>query len=153
MELSTKNKVIASSVVILVSFATGRYTVPEKVKVETKVVEVEKKTDTLDKNQHKVTTVVIVKKPDGTVQTEKTTTQDSNYTNKETNNVDLAKDTTKETDKDEAKVTVAALVGLNVFNGQIKYGAQVYKPVIGPIGIGVFGLSDGTAGCSVGISF
>ncbi len=157
------NKVIIG-VALLVSFAAGRWAAPEKVKIETRTVEVEKKDSTVqkeqDRNQHKETTETEVTRPDGTIEKTKKTV-DAIDTHQETDKHDTsdtskATETEKEVTRSSGKVTLAVLAGIKFTSvtagSPILYGAQVYRPIVGPIGIGIWGLSDLTFGVSVGLS-
>lgn len=152
--MNTKTIVIASVVALLVAFAVGRWSAPEKVKIQT--VTVEKKTDDkkTDTDDHKVTTITETDKPDGT-KTKVTVISDNKDTqvvDKKTD--DLTQTTTKEVDRSSSKVTISALAAVNVTKlGVPIYGASVSKPILGPITVGIFGLQNGTAGVSVGLSF
>ncbi len=161
MELTRKTKIIIVTVGLATSFAFGRYSTPEKIKIETKIVEVEKKTDDkkiIDKEKkHVKTTVTEIDKPDGTKIITSVTTDDSTDDTKTT---DIATDdTTKNTDitkevtKGSNKVTVAALGGIDFTNGHYVFGASVSRPLLGPVTFGLFGLSDLTFGISLGLQF
>ncbi len=71
--MKTRTKILIVTVSIASAFAAGRYSVPQKIKIETKIVEIEKKSESTDvatnKKKRKKTTVVETVKPDG----EKTT--------------------------------------------------------------------------------
>ncbi len=161
--MSTKTKVILATIALLVSFAVGRYTVPEKIRTEKQIVEVEKKTETKEseanRNKHKETKVVEVVKPDGTKETTTTTTEDT-QTDKKTNQQDNTQSTNTTTETKEVtfgtqKTTLAFMAGARLsLDAQTPIlGAQVYKPVLGPIGIGVWYLTNQTIGASIGLSF
>lgn len=161
--MSTKAKVILAVIALLTAFAVGRYTVPEKIRIEKQIVEVEKKTETKEtdtnRNKHKETKVVEVVKPDGTKETTTTTTEDTE-TDKKTNQQDHSEstNTTKETKEVTAgtqKTTIAFMAGtgFSLDSQKAFLGAQVYKPVLGPIGIGVWYLTNSTVGASIGLSF
>lgn len=134
-----RNLLIGGIILLLAAFATGRYTAPEKVKVETKTVEVEKV-------KEKIKTVV-VKNPDGSSTTTTIVDRDSSK-GKET-------DTTKEVDNKKSSTSISALAGIDITNPAKGYvfGAHVSKRLLGPIEFGVFGLTNGTAGISAGLRF
>jgi hypothetical protein len=163
MTLTRKSKIIIVIISLAISFATGRYTVPEKVKIETKIVTVEAKTDDKKVNvvddKHVKTTVTETDKPDGS-KTVTTVTQDDSVdkdvtADKSTDSIQKTSDITKTVTKGSSPVTISALAGVSVSNtsGGIVYGASIYKPVLGPIGIGLWGVSSGQVGASVGITF
>lgn len=134
-----KNIIIGGIVLLLAAFATGRFTAPERVKVETRTVEVEK-------IKEQVRTVTVTK-PDGSSTT--TTVIDRNIDR----NSDSS--TIKETDNKKSSLSINALAGLDITNPTKGYvfGAHVSKRLLGPIEFGVFGLTNGTAGISAGLRF
>ena len=152
--MNTKTIIIVSIVALLTAFAFGRWSAPEKVKIQT--IEVEKKTDDKKVNidDHKVTTITETDKPDGTKV--KTTiisdNRNTKITDKKTD--DTTTTTTKEIDRSTSKVTISALAAMNVTKfGLPIYGASVTKSILGPITVGAFGLQNGTVGMSLGLSF
>jgi hypothetical protein len=160
--MTTRTKIILISVSLLSAFAVGRYTVPEKIRVETKTVEVEKKVDDTktqtDRDKHKKTTVVETVKPDGekttTTVTEEDTTTKRSTDDKSAMTDNKATDQVTEKTYGTQKTTLSALGAINLTGTpSIAYGASVYKPVLGPFGIGAMFLTNGTVGLSVGISF
>lgn len=156
--MSTKVKITILAILLMVSFASGRYLTPVKVVTEVKTVEVEKKkTDTNEQqNTHKETEVKEVVKPDGTKETttkiveddsDKKSTSEKDMVSKET-------DKTKEVTKSNNGLSLSALGGVSISGvPNTVYGGIVQKPLLGPIGIGVWGLSNGTVGASIGLSF
>lgn len=143
---------------LLTAFAFGRFSAPAKVKTETKIVEVEKKTEktNTDKQTHKKTEIVTIIKPDGTKETHTVITDNSDAKSKqsETDNTSITEDKTKEVTYSQSKVTVSALAGFNIFSPSLPdYGLSITKPVLGPITVGIFGFRSGMAGCSVGLTF
>lgn len=160
--MQTKAKIIISSVSLLAAFAFGRYSAPEKVKTETKTVEVEKKTEDtktdVDKNRHKETKVVEVTRPDGSKEKTTEVTEDTNVFKKTdqstTDNTTKSAEESKETTYAAAKVTISALAGANVSSLSVPvFGASVSKPILGPIAVGLFGFANGLAGFSIGLTF
>jgi len=157
--MNNKYLVIGAIVALAVAFAMGRYTAPVKVKTETQVVEVDKKTkDTeVDRDKHKETKIVEVNKPDGTKETTTTIVEDTN-TNKKEKQTDLL----TETEKSSTEITraggflyVQGLAGLDKLSlsGRPIYGASVSKEVLGPISVGAWGLTNSTFGLSLGLRF
>lgn len=159
--MATKYKVMIVLAYTLVAVAVGRYTVPEKVKIETKIVEVEKKTDKDVENKtdkkHKQTIIVKNVKPDGASTTTTTITYDDNKESKKndtvTDNKSVTTDTSKEVVRGDSKVTISALAGASISTGLPAYGLSVTKPILGPLTVGLWGLNNGTCGGSVGITF
>src|SRR5258706_14382864 len=78
--MDRKYKYGIAGVAVLGAFALGRYTVPEKVRIETKTVEVEKKTTDkttdIKKEKRKKTTITTITHPDGTKETSTVITDD-----------------------------------------------------------------------------
>lgn len=157
--MTTKFKVITSVSVIVVAFAFGRYSAPEKIKIEKQIVEVEKKTkDTeSEKNKHKHTKVTEIVRPDGTKETTTEIIEDSQSEHKSNETAERDKTTSesKEVTKSGAAVRVMIMSGIDVTNIKSMpfYGANISANVLGPISIGLFGLTNGTGGGMIGISF
>lgn len=167
MEL--KQKIIIGVVVVATAFAAGRFSAPEKIKIEKQVVTVEKKVDddkintktNTDRDHHKDTTVVEILKPDGTKETTTHTIDDDKVASKINQNIDdksvntseqIVKET-KEVTKSSSPVTISALGGIPLSFTSITpvWGASVSKPIIGPITIGAWGLSSREVGMSIGL--
>ena len=152
--MNTKQIIIAGALALVVAFAFGRWSAPEKIKIQT--VEVEKKTDdkTAAVDDHKITTITETDKPDGT-KTKTTVIADqksTNTTDKSTD--DTTKTMSKEIDKSTSKVTISMLAGTNITSPtSLMYGASITKPILGPITVGIFGFQNGTIGTSVGLTF
>lgn len=126
------------------SYGFGRYMQPAK--VETKIVTVQvEKTTVKDK-----TTTTTTKKPDGTVivvENKDVETKTEEKTNTNSDTVTLAK---------KQNLHVSALFGIDLDNGlgrDIVYGAHISKDIIGPVSIGLWGMSNRSGGASLGISF
>lgn len=160
--MNTKTKVILCTGALLGAFAAGRWACPEKVRVDTHTVEVEKKseqvkTDT-DRDRHVDTTVTVITLPDGTKEQTTHTVQDTHTQQErklaETDSTTKDSDTLKETIYASSRVTISLLGGVSTDNfSKPVYGVSLTKPILGPITVGIFGLSDRTFGCSVGLTF
>lgn len=153
--MTTKQIIIIAAISLVTAFAVGRWSAPDKIKIQT--VEVEKKTEDkkVDVDDHKLTTVTEVDKPDGT-KTKTTVISDVKDTQVADKKVDdLTKTESKEIDKSSSKLTVSMLAGINVTNptGAPIYGASISKPILGPITVGLFGFQNGMAGASIGLTF
>lgn len=162
----TKEAKVGLLVVIVLcvsSFAVGRYTTPVQIKTETKIVEVEKKTNVSDsdkkKERHKKTTTIEETLPDGTKR-KTTVVTDDTQSDSQKHDSSSSETSKSETDKKEVTnrtslVTISALGGASISLGNVPliYGASITKPVLGPITIGIWGLSNSTAGLSLGLSF
>lgn len=162
--MSTKVKVVIVVVALAGSFAAGRYLAPQKIKIETKTVEVIKtviqKEKAVQKDTHKETTITETTKPDGTKET-KTVVVEDNKIKKDTTTV-KHEDTTTNTDtkkeivKTTSRLNISALAGVPISLqglGSFTVGAHVSKDLIGPVSFGVWGLSSGTVGISAGLTF
>ncbi len=156
--MTRKTKFIIVGVTILVAYAAGRYTTPAKVVTVTKEVEVEKKTaetDT-DRNKHRETTTTEVQKPDGTKETTTKVVEDT-LTNRQTKLTDDSVKTAEaktETTYNASVLTLAVLAGLKTQDHFTPvYGLSASKEVLGPIGVGAFGFTDGVFGASLSLSF
>lgn len=156
-------KILTSIAVVLISFAFGRYSAPEKVRIETKIVEVEKKKEVVvgskDRNKKKTVTVTEITRPDGThekttVTVEETQTEVKER-RKETSGTTTTTDSTNETTYKAAQTHLVVLVGGNVADltsGPV-YGVAVSRNVLGPITLGAFGLTNKSLGVSLGLTF
>lgn len=154
-------KVAIAAVSLGTAFGAGRYTVSETIKTVTKTVEVEKKVDkdvtVVKQKQRKHTTIVEEVKPDG----EKKTTTDIVYENDidKKKNDNTTTTTDKQTDskstivKGDSPVTISALIGIDITGKRPAYGVSVTKPILGPLTIGLWGLSNASCGASIGLSF
>lgn len=169
MEVSLKTMALAVILTGGVSFAAGRSSAPEKVvtKVETKVEikEVVKwKTKTVkSENKNKQTIIIETKLPDGTFKKE------THILDKGTVVLDKSKDlekdiTTAESSKKEQtkelelsnwKLSGIAYLepNLEVSKTGISWGLLVERRVVGPIYVGLFGITNGSLGASLGVSF
>lgn len=160
--MKLRYKVLISSILLLAAFALGRFTVPEKVRVEIKTVEVireVKQTETdLSKTRHKKVTETITIKPDGTkivtrVITDDTQTDKKSDTSSETD-TRRSTDEKRETVRGASPVTLSALAGVRFANPlSLTYGLSATKPLLGPVTLGAWGLSSGEVGLSLGLTF
>lgn len=168
MEKTTKIKIGVAVVYSAALVAVGRYTTPEKVKIETKTVTVEKvvykdKEDDKEK-KHEHTVVKEDKKPDGEVLTTTDTTYDDNKEDKKTDdtitNTSTTQDNIKEVTRGSAPVTISALGGVYINGITPVYGLSVTKPILGPLTVGIWGITSTnpsvvgpSCGLSVGLTF
>src|SRR5271166_2264531 len=149
--MTLKYKILAVITIVVTSFAIGRFTTPVKTVVQTKIVEVEKKVDNTDTKQNQTET--ITKKPDGTETTTIITNTDTKNTSVDTTSV--TDTSTKTVTKESSKVTISALAGAPISLhgiGLPTYGIAISKEILGPIGVGVFGFTDGVGGVSISLS-
>lgn len=144
----SKQPVIIISVLLLVSFAAGRYSVSNPT-VKTEVTKNTEEAVKTNKVTHKVTT--ITKDPSGKDIT--TITEDTaSNTDKVIDSTTTEKQTIVPAKRNS--VNVSALASVNFTRSSMPvYGASVSKEIIGPITVGVFGLTDSTIGVSIGLNF
>lgn len=164
--------VLAAILALGVAFAFGRYTAPEKVKIEKEIVKVEdtRKEETKnvstdsqrDKRVEKVTTEVV--RPDGTRETTTRLVEDTKSTRSRDSATDSREEShTASTEKSSEtieygrnKLSLSVLAGAPIsFSsgpGSMIYGGHISRNFLGPITIGVWGLSNGTGGFSLGLS-
>lgn len=170
MEL--KQKVIIVVVYTAAAVAVGRYLSPEKVVIKKEVVreEVERKEEKttkdtdIDRNRKIKKTVVETIKPDGT-RTIKTRYTNDTETKKSVKEDKKTTDVSKKTETDKeskevsngggGKLNLSALAAVNVTDVKsgLSYGLSVNKELLGPFTLGIFGLSSGTGGVSLGVNF
>lgn len=151
--MQNKTIAIVSIVAIIVTFALGRYSATSS----TTTLDETSKTDTqinADVNTHTSTHSVTEQHPDGTT----TITTDTDTTKEATKST--TKDNTTAIDQTvvqnkRSAINVSLLAAYDGHNPgtPIVYGASVSKEVLGPITIGLFGLTSGTVGMSVGVNF
>ncbi len=148
--------------VVVVSFASGRFTTPAKTITITKEVEVEKKTTDTETKRDKKKKTTITENPDGSKKTviDEETTTDKNK--KETD--DTSKTTDTKTDKEVGSkqlTTLALIGGFDLSSKNPLVGVSGYRPILGPIGIGLqvvapvapTGIQLPQIGASIGLSF
>lgn len=138
---------------IAAAFLFGRYSAPEKIKIETKTVtvEVQKESQTAASDAIVVTTTV--SRPDGTK-----ITRVKNEIKHELSAMKSIANAQSETMKKEITnrrcVVVSGLVGGSIsFPPILIYGVSVTKPILGPITVGAWGLTNATFGISAGLEF
>lgn len=155
--MTTRAKIIIVSIAILAAFATGRFTVPEKVRIETKYVKVEKKTEktVTDKDTKKKTVIHEVTHPDGKKEKITEIVEESESTTKKNTKEKIAEknESSKEVTRGDSKVTVSVLSAISTSGGLPDFGLAITKPVLGPITIGIFGFRSALVGASLGLTF
>lgn len=151
--MSLKYKIIIVIAYTATAVAMGRYLTPEKIKIETKIVEVEKKTVDKNDNKHKHTVITEIDNKDGSKETKTDIVYTDEKTTAVTDDVNKTTDTVKEITKGSDKVTISALGGFDFNTLKPVYGASVSKPLLGPIAIGAWGVSSGQVGISIGLQF
>lgn len=150
MEISIRDKVLASIVVIAASFAFGRYSAPsDSIKtVETNQTDTQTQKDTETKKTTTITEDTTGKKT--TVINEDTTTT----TKKDKQSNTTVDQSVTPTNKDILNVSaLIASDGFSLSNITPVYGLSVTKNFIGPVTMGAFGLTNKTIGVSFGLNF
>lgn len=136
---------VGAIIVFAVGAGTALYVRPAT--VVTKTEEVVKEVDRVKKD-----VVVVeheVKRPDGTVEIDRTTTDKSTETSKKES--DTKSSTVVTNAKPQWKAQ--ALAGLSLDKLVPVYGAGVERRIIGPISAGVWGTTDRNLGVSVSLEF
>lgn len=151
--MTEKTKVII--VVVIASAIVGFSFQTYKKKTETHINETKTQDKTTETDKHVETKVVEIIAPDGTKTTTTETVEDTKKHRDSTTVTEKQKDQTVEVSRGEgSKVSISALVGTSLTSlGTPVYGATVSKPILGPITVGLWGLSSGTGGISVGLTF
>jgi hypothetical protein len=155
--MSTRNQIIVVVILLVGAFAAGRWAAPTK--IVTKTVEVEKQVTLKDDKKeivdHSKKKITVTRKPDGTKTTivEIGTDVDTKVVSndKTTTDVEKQNETTKQWDT--SKVTISALGGYKIGDAGPLYGASISKPILGPITVGAWALSNSTFGASLGLTF
>jgi hypothetical protein len=98
-------------------------------------------TKTVEKQVDRVVTVVRTVKPDGTVTEEKVVTDKSKIVKEDQLKLNVGR----------SKLSLSALAGTDLRSPV--YGAHVSKEILGPVSVGIFGLTNGTFGASIGLNF
>lgn len=145
--MDLKPTLIILSIVALASFVFGRYSVklpPDSKTQEEKVVDIKNQTDT---DTHKVT---IIEKDCKTGVETTTITEDMSSREKETQKTvdNLYQELTQQKRKTTNISAMAAIQELKPV-----YGASASMEVFGPATAGVFALTNGTFGFSIGLNF
>lgn len=148
-----KTEVTIAAVALTVGVALGYYALPTRVITETKIVEVEKKTEVTERDKHKKTVTKEVVKPDGSKETTTTTEEDTKTNKKERTSDTTSTEARKEVVYEKGSVNISALAGASSVSGPIIYGAAVTKRVLGPFTAGAWVLTSPTVGVSLGLTF
>jgi hypothetical protein len=147
-----KRVLIFIAALILSAFLAGRFSAPEKIKIQKETVTVASEVRDEEKSGEKVEVTTQITRPDGTKisRTRLETKHDSK--------IETSKETLNET-KEKKEITnrqgvvVSALIGLpltDLSKGPV-YGASFSKQFIGPIHLGAFMFTDMRVGISLGL--
>jgi len=153
--MTEKTKVIIAGVIAAVIGLTIVGSLPNKTKEEThetKQEQVEKETQV---KTHKETKTVDRINPDGSRETTTVVVESSDSLSIDATSTTQSSDSKSETSRDGSKVTISALVGAEISYplGAPVYGVHVSRPLLGPITVGLWGMSNRTAGVSIGLQF
>lgn len=142
--MTLPKKVFIFAVIIVASFAVGMYSAKLNVAESKKQTEKE-----IEKEVTEETVIIKEKRPDGGEKTTITTKKETKTVTNETKNSTSTKGTSK-----RRTLTINALAGVST-NDLSKpiYGFSVTKEVLGPVTVGAWGLTNGTLGVSLGLSF
>jgi hypothetical protein len=144
----SKTTIIISIVSLLTAFAAGRYSVQQptiKLTSDTKT----STTQDQEKQEHKK--ITIVKIPNGTTTT---TITDDTTTNTQEQQQETSHVTETITPPKTNTLSINALAATSIHApGTMIYGASIQKQFLGPINTGLFGLTNGTVGVTIGLSF
>lgn len=153
--MTTKWKIAIAGIALLTSFAAGRWLAPEKIKTVKEIVTVKEKQKVriVEKDVHRTTT--ITEYPDGRKVTviQDDSTQSSNTDSSSRTNTN-SRETTEIT-RGTSKVTISALGGVSLLSDPLVtvWGVSVTKPILGPVTVGAWGLSNKHYGGSLGLTF
>jgi hypothetical protein len=143
-----KRYIITIIVAFVVGLSLGMFGRPTKVITKTETVYKDRIVEKVI--EHQVIVTKEIKKPDGTDEIDTVTKTDDQDDKKS----DLTgnSNTSKEVDYGSG-IQIGGMAGTNLSNGQQVYGGYANKRLIGPITVGGFGLSNGTAGLTLGVEF
>jgi hypothetical protein len=152
--MTLKNKVIISIVSLLTAFGFGRYSANQRPNVQTKETVTANATQQTDKNVETETTITTEKDPNGVVKTVETIdSKDLTKVETENQSVKILQQTV--TQPKQSKINLSFVASSDVFKGALapSYGLYASKEILGPITAGVYGLTNGTVGVTVGLDF
>lgn len=138
------SKIVAMCLLaFVVGGAVGTYLTPAGTKTKESAQTTTDKKTTKKQKKKKVT-----EKPDGTKITEETVTESTGET-------ETVKTETKEKIETKGpKTSVQVLAGFDLQKTPTPvYGVAAQRELIGPISVGAFGLTNGTVGVTLGVSF
>ena len=144
------------------SYLCGRYSAPEKIRIETKIekqiveVQVEKRDE--EKSGEKTEVITQIIRPDGTKisRTRIEARHESNAKSEASTETKVSEkiDKTKEiTNRSGVAVNILAGLPLASITHGLVYGASFTTPFFGPIEIGAWGFTDMRIGISMGLRF
>lgn len=147
--MTLKGKLVLGFMAIALAFAGGRYSVSKSISTESEINTEEQR----NRNSHTQTTTVTTKEPSGQVKIVTTTDTVSSV------EITKKEDTITKSVQAPAKrsmINISLLAGTDVTHGLAviqTYGISISKEVFGPITAGLWGMTSGTAGISIGLNF
>ena len=149
--MTVRTKILGSVIILLLSFAFGRYSVSAQHTIvssqQTADIQVKENKDT-----HTQTTITETKKSDGT--TTITTHIDNQVTDKKDATKQVETQTKTESIPEKTNTLNLSLMGgYNLVQARPIYGALVTKQLVGPVTMGLFGLTNGIIGATIGLNF
>jgi len=151
--MSPLSKIILVILALASTFAFGRISAPTKTVTEIKTVEVEKKVDNSQKDEHKTTHRKEIVKPDGSKEIDTTVTDDSSTKKKEVVDDSKNSDSKVTVEYVGGNLSISALVGFTIPGVAPVYGGHIQGRILGPFTTGIWGLSNGVVGVSFGLVF
>lgn len=151
--MTLQSKVLLAALALTVAFAFGRYSAPTKPNItQTKAV-VATTQMVADKDTHKQTQIIVVRQPSG-AETTTTTIKEDTVSVVDTNKQVESQTKTIVTQPVRSTVNISAMFGVDVRHpNAMIYGAQVSKQLLGPVQIGVYGMSNSVVGFTIGLNF
>lgn len=149
--MTLRTKILIVALALLTSFALGRYSVsnPHTITSSQKSADT-KVTD--DKDTHTQTKIVESKAPDGT--STKTTIIDTVVTDKKDFNKQVTSSSQTEIiPQKTGTLNLSIMAGYDYQHDQTVYGGIVTKEFLGPVTMGLFGLTNGVVGATIGLNF
>lgn len=152
MNTIVEKGLIAISVLAL-TFAFGRYSVKQVASKDVLKNTIMDSTIEKAKDVHTVTTVTTTVNPKthAQVTTTVTDTEADTHTDIQTNTKTDIKTDIKYTS--QPRTNISGLVGIDFRTSKPVYGGSATRQILGPISVGVWGLSNASGGVSIGVSF
>lgn len=141
-KIATK-ETLGGFLIIVIAFYCGRYSAPEKIKTEIKTVEVEK---IVTKVEHK--TIRIKENKDGSKETVIISDSKTQDEQKSKSKTELEEITRK-----HSVTNVSVMAGVTHPVSGIDYGISVQRNILGPFTLGAWGMTNISAGLSIGFNF
>lgn len=166
--MSSRAVAALAGLLLVGAFLAGRASAPESVRVETRTLGVHAKSESeiraegvsAEHASHREVLVTELVRPDGTRKTTTRTVTDRQAKNASSS---LAESVTSEANVKETlslkessaqagrSLEISLLAGTGISLGSLTYGLHVSRPFLGPLTLGLWGVSNGVAGVSLGI--